>query len=114
MPYINSKVTVSLSEDKTNKLKEELGRIICDIPGKSENFLMVGFEDNYTLYFKCEKLKLGAFIEVKIFGKTSKDSLNTMTKHLCELFTRELGIPGETIYIKYEEVDNWGWNGSNF
>ena len=78
MPYINSKVTVSLSEDKVNKLKEELGKIICDIPGKSENFLMVGFEDNYTLYFKGEKLKLGAFIEVKIFGKTSKDSLNIM------------------------------------
>ena len=114
MQYINSKVTVSLSEDKVNKLKEELGKIICDIPGKSENFLMVGFEDNYTLYFKGEKLKLGAFIEVKIFGKTSKDSLNTMTKHLCELFTRELGIPGEAIYVKYEEVDNWGWNGSNF
>ena len=72
MPYINSKVTVSLSEDKVNKLKEELGKIICDIPGKSENFLMIGFEDNYTLYFKGEKLKLGAFIEVKILVKPQR------------------------------------------
>lgn len=114
MPYINSKVTVSLSEEKINKLKEELGKIICDIPGKSENYLMIGFEDNYDLYFKGEKLEYGAFIEVKIFGKTSKSSLNTMTKHLCYLFTKELSIPGECIYVKYEEIDNWGWNGSNF
>lgn len=114
MPYINSKVTVNLSNEKINILKDKLGKIICDIPGKSENFLMVGFEDNYNLYFRGERLEYGAFIEVKIFGKTSKESLNIMTKHLCELFEEELTIPGDSIYVKYEEVDNWGWNGSNF
>lgn len=114
MPYINSKVTVNLTEEKTEILKKELGSIISDIPGKSENYLMVGFEDNYSLYFQGKKLEYGAFIEVKIYGKSSKSALNEMTKDLCDLFKRELNIPGESIYVKYEEVENWGWNGSNF
>lgn len=114
MPFINSKVTVKLTEEKKENLKKELGRIIEDIPGKSEKFLMVGFEDNYSLFFRGNKLEYGAFVEVKILGKASKDALNKMTEHICDLFTKELNIPGDAIYVKYEEVEHWGFNGFNF
>lgn len=99
---------------KKEILKKELGNIIEDIPGKSENSLMVGFEDNYSLFFRGNKLEYGAFVEVKLLGKAPKNALSIMTKHICQLFTKELNIPGDAIYVKYEEVENWGFNGSNF
>ena len=114
MPYIDSKITVKLTEEKKDILKKELGKIIEDIPGKSEQFLMVGFEDNYSLYFRGNKLEYGAFVEVKLLGTAPKESLNTMTKHICDLYSRELNIPGDAIYVKYEEVKHWGFNGKNF
>lgn len=43
MPFIDSKVTVSLSENQKESLKDELGKIIDEIPGKSQKFLMLGF-----------------------------------------------------------------------
>ena len=27
---------------------------------------------------------------------------------------KELGIPGEAVYVSYFGTSNWGWNGSNF
>lgn len=114
MPYIDSKITISLSQDKKNELKKELGKIINEIPGKSENYLMIGFQDNYDLYFKGEKLDYGAFVEVKLFGSANEDSLDLVTSEICKLFSDKLKIPPKSIYVKFEEVDTWGWNGKNF
>ena len=52
MPFINSKVTIKISAEKEEAIKQKLGQAIAIIPGKSEGWLMVGFEDEYTLYFK--------------------------------------------------------------
>ncbi|WP_017212163.1 phenylpyruvate tautomerase MIF-related protein [Clostridium beijerinckii] len=114
MPFIGSKVSVKISKEKEEIIKKKLGEAIKLIPGKSETFLMVGFEDNYSLYFGGEKLEKGAFIEVKIFGKSSKDAYDALTAEICNIYEKELEIPQDKIYVKYEEVANWGWNGKNF
>lgn len=114
MPFIDSRVTVTLSENQRDYLKDELGKIIDEIPGKSEKFLMVGFQDNFPLYFKGQKLDYGAYVEVKLFGRSSEDSLKIATSEICALYQKTLNIPPKSIYVKYEEVDNWGWNGFNF
>ena len=114
MPFINSKITTKLTKEKKDLIKSKLGEIITNIPGKSEDYLMVGFEDEYSLYFRGEELQFGAFVEVKIFGKADKKYLEMVTKDICNLYEKELNIPQDCIYIKYDEVDNWGFNGSNF
>lgn len=114
MPFINSKVSVRLSKTQKDVLKEKLGKAIEFIPGKSENWLMVGFEDNYCLYFKGEDFEKIAFIEVKIFGTASANDYNKLTEEICNIYYEELEIPKDKIYIKYEEVKYWGWNGRNF
>ena len=114
MPYIDSKITLKLSEEKKETLKTALGQIISTIPGKSENFLMVGFDDEYSLFFSGNKLDKGAFVEVKIFGSTSNEALEQVTAKICALYEKELGIPQNAIYVKYEFVNHWGWSGRNF
>ena len=54
MPFINSKVSVTINEEQEKALKTRLGQAIALIPGKSESWLMTGFEDNYHLYFRGE------------------------------------------------------------
>ena len=70
MPFINSKITTKLTKEKKDLIKSKLGEIITNIPGKSEDYLMVGFEDEYSLYFRGEELQFGAFVEVKYFWKS--------------------------------------------
>lgn len=114
MPFINSKVSVTMSEDKKERVKRRLGEAITLVPGKSENWLMVGFEDSYDLYFQGNQEAPSAFVEVKIYGGASGEVFDKLTGAICEIFTEELGIPANRTYVKYEEVEHWGWNGSNF
>lgn len=114
MPFIDSKITTKLSESQKETLKSQLGEIISTLPGKSETFLMVGFNEEYPLYLGGNKLDKGAFIEVKIFGSAPDAALEEMTGKVCRLYEKELGIPPKAIYVKYEFVDHWGWNNHNF
>lgn len=114
MPFINSKITVKLSDEKEKDIKNRLGQAIALIPGKSESWLMLGFEEEYKLYFKGNKEEKAAFVEVSIYGSTSASALNSLTIEICDIFNEELGIPKDKIYVKYSETQNWGWNGSNF
>lgn len=113
MPMINSKISIPVSQDKRDILKAELGKAVS-ILGKPESYLMLGFEDNYDLYFAGKKLEKGAFISVELLGSVNSDSSNKMTSKICEIFESVLGIPGDGIYITYQGYQNWGWNGNNF
>ena len=114
MPFINSKVSVPLTDSEKETLKGKLGQAISLIPGKSESWLMVGFEDNYALYFKGKNDTKLAYVEVKIVGGTTDEAYDKLTARLCQIYEEVLGIPQDKIYIKYEEVEHWGWNGANF
>lgn len=113
MPFINSKVSVAMSQEKKEAVKAKLGEAIALIPGKSERWLMVGFEDSYDLYFQGNQDAPTAFVEVKVYGGASATVFEKLTSVICDIYQEELGIPQNRIYVKYEEVENWGWNGSN-
>lgn len=114
MPFINSKINIKISKEQETEIKNRLGKAITLIPGKSEAWLMVGFEDAYSLYFQGEASEKIAFIEVKLFGSAQKEAYNQLTAELCNIYNQVLDIPKDKIYVKYEKVSTWGWNGSNF
>lgn len=105
---------MKISKEEEEIVKAKLGKAIELIPGKSETWLMLGFEEECHLYFKGEASSKIAFVEVKIFGKASKGDYDKLTGAICDIYNEVLGIPMDKIYVKYEEVSNWGWNGSNF
>jgi hypothetical protein len=113
MPMIDSKITLKVSEEKRNAIVKEFGKAVS-ILGKPESYLMCGIHDEYDLYFAGEKLECGAFVSVDLFGGENPQAFEKFTAKLCEIFQRELKIPGEKIYVKYGTTRNWGWNGSNF
>lgn len=113
MPFIDSKISVSVSQEKKDAIKAKLGQAIS-VLGKGENFLMVGFDDNYDLYFAGDKVEKGAYVAVSLYGKCSPDAYSKMSGEVCNILNEELGIPGDKVYVTYREVSDWGWNGRNF
>lgn len=113
MPFIDSKFTVPVSEEKKETIKSELGRLVSLI-NKPESFLMVGIEDNYTLYMGGDRLEKGAFVSVSMYGNASPDAYDQMTAEICSLYERELEIPANKVYVTYQGIKDWGWNGRNF
>ncbi len=113
MPFIDSKLTMPLTPEKKESIKSKLGQAIGTL-GKPESFLMVGFDDNYDLYMGGSKLEKGAFVSVQIFGNAPSSAYEQMTAQICEIYGSELDIPSDKIYVEYQGVNDWGWNGRNF
>ena len=113
MPNIAVKTNVSISKEKETLLKSKLGQAIAILPGKSESWLMCSFEDNCRVWFQGGD-EPAAFVEVQVYGKINPSAADNLTAELCLLIQGELGIPQSRIYVKYEEVALWGWNGNNF
>jgi hypothetical protein len=114
MPYIQTKTNVTITPQKEAVLKAKLGEAIAAIPGKSESWLMCEFADQCRLWFQGDNSNPIAYVEVKIFGKADPASYEKLTGLICGILEEELEIAKNRIYVKYEEIDHWGWNGTNF
>lgn len=113
MPMIEVKVTMSLSSEKRNALKTELGKALS-VMDKPESFLMINLVDNQDLYFAGNKLDKGAYVNVGVLHSVDAGKSNSMTAKVYEILDTLLGIPGNAVYISYFGTENWGWNGQNF
>ena len=113
MPFIDSKITVAVSDEKKEELKSELGKLMATLH-KNETYLIVGIEDKYNLWFGGKKLEKGAYVSVSLLGNASSKDFETMTGQICDVYSKLLGIPGNAIYVTYHPISDWGWNGSNF
>lgn len=111
MPFINV-MTNSEIKDK-NALKSELGNAITAIPGKSEAWLMVKLEDKADMYFKGSD-KPCAMFEIAIFDSAEKSAYEDLTKRICSLSEKYLSVKSERTYVKYNEIDKWGYDNFNF
>ena len=114
MPFIHIRTNQTIQADKDKILKETLGEAIKIIPGKSEQWLMLSFTENSRMYFRGENQLPIAFVEVKIYGKATAQVYQQMTAEITQILFETLAIPKAQIYIKYEEVAYWGFNGTNF
>ena len=113
MPYIRTKTNVSIDKAGEIALKSAFGQAIGLIPGKSERWLMLDFCDNEHMWFAGEDTP-SAMLEVELFGSTSDSVYDLLTAKLTEIVSAQLGVDPSRVYVKYEEISHWGWNGSNF
>ena len=114
MPFIDTKVSVKVTKEQEVELKTRLGQAISIIPGKSESWLMTGFQDEYHMYFRGDDSQPIAFISVSIYGSPNPSACGKMTAELTKIYGEVLGIAPDHMYSKYEASGDWGWNGSNF
>lgn len=114
MPFIHTTVTTAISNEQETQLKERLGKAIECIPGKSEQWLMLAFDEQKHMYFRGDNSEPIAFVDVSVFGEENKAAFSQMTGSICDIFNEVLGISPDNIYVKYEATKNWGWNGANF
>ena len=113
MPFIDVKLSKKISNEQKEQLKSDLGKSIS-IMHKPESYLMVGICDGYNLYFAGNKLENGAFVSVSAFGRVNPSDTDKMTASICEILSKRVAVKGQHVYVTYEGIENWGWNGSNF
>ena len=51
---------------------------------------------------------------VSIFGTATDDAYDDLTRRLCAIAQQYLQVPPARTYVRYREVDHWGYNNFNF
>jgi len=111
MPYIAINTTQKLSPAQKEKIKTEVGRLIAIIPTKTEAVTLVDFSDSRTAYKGGIEIS-GAFIDVRLFGKSDFEPKKKFTEETFKMLSRELGIAKDDMYLNIMEFENWGTDGT--
>lgn len=114
MPSIKTTVNKEISEAARNNLIKKFGEAIALFPGKTEDWLMLTFNDKTPMSFAGKAHEDYALLEVSLFGSAQAAAYDRMTDALTSIINEELGIAPDKTYIKYDEIGHWGWNGRNF
>ena len=112
MPFIEVKTTEDLSAVAA-ELKSALGDAITAIPGKSESWLMVNLVGEQKMYFQGSDTRCALF-SVYILPPSTQYTYQHLTSRLCPKPHQYLQVPPERTYVRYREVDHWGYNNFNF
>lgn len=110
MPFIIARVNTPVTREQEIALKSRLGKAIEAVPGKSEEYLMVGIEADYHFYLRGAEQK-AAYIEVSIFGNEAHLGYDTLSEEITQAIEQELHIPPENVYIKFDDITAWSVNG---
>lgn len=102
MPFIKAKISCPVSQKQESELKACMGKAIELIPGKSEEYLLLEFEDNCHLWLRGKNDEPIAYIEAAIFGNEQHYGYDAFTAEITNLFAKALNIRPDHIYIKYD------------
>lgn len=114
MPFIISRTNIPVSKEQQTQLKLQLGKAIELVPGKSEQYLLLGFEDRCCLYLRGDDSRPIAYIEAAIWGNEEHRGYDRFTAEVTRIFRDVLGVDPECIYIRYSDIPDWGAAGMNF
>lgn len=114
MPYCEIITTSKVEKAEEMKLNHEIARIIEQIPGKSERWVMTHIQDEARMAFAGTNEVPAAMIMVKTFGELTSEQYDMLTKSFCNTVARLLEVPSERLYVTYEPVTHWGWDSANF
>lgn len=110
MPFISfiTNKTLTLSQEKA--LKEKVGKIITILPNKTEENLMLHFEDRRIMYFggkddDCMKINCQLFHHLELKDKEK------FVKELMKEVENITKIPVSQQYLTIDEYDHWGKDG---
>ena len=111
MPFIQIN-TSSKSVLEDNLLQKEISKIVADLTGKPESYVMTMIQSNSKMTFAGSDEPC-CFIKLKSIGSLNP---SLMSKSLCELIASKTNIKTNRIYIEFIDVkaSNWGFNGYTF
>jgi len=107
MPQINVTVAKKLSEETKSSLQAEIADNINILPGKTKEVLAVCIIDGCSFYKNASAVD-GAFIEVRLWKKTTQEAKREFTARLFEMSDRILGVPTGLLSINFIELPDWG------
>ena len=113
MPLLRITTNISLDDQAAQALCSLASRHVSGMLGKPESYVMVSVQHT-AMSFAAEPSPC-ALLELKSLGLPAQQTA-AFSESLCDLMSREAGIPAERIYIEFSSPDRhmWGWDKRTF
>jgi len=114
MPLIKVETSAAIPETRRTPVLAACSKILAETTGKPERYCMAVLESGAILM--AGKPAAAAYIDIRGIGGLTPAVNKALTKALCALLQKELGIEPGNVYITFTDVPaaNWGHNGSTF
>jgi phenylpyruvate tautomerase PptA (4-oxalocrotonate tautomerase family) len=114
MPFLKIQTNQILSQVDACSLASRSSRMVADLLGKPEAYVMVSVETATAMLFAGTEEPL-AYLELKSIG-LPKSITASAARALCDLVAAQTGVAASRIYIEFTDAprDMWGWNGDTF
>ena len=114
MPLIKMVVSPSPGEATRSKVLASLSAIVVKATGKPPAYTMAALEEGAIVM--GGRNDPAAFVDVRGIGGFTPAVNKQISKDVCELLQKELGIRPENVYLTFTDVAaaNWGWKGGTF
>jgi len=114
MPLLKLQVSATVPDEKKESLLAESSRIIAEVTGKPETYVMVMLEEGAAAM--GGRNVSAAFADVRGIGGLTREVNAGISAGLCDLLKRDLDIEPDNVYLNFTDVPgtNWGWKGDLF
>jgi len=106
MPFIKSKVSCPVSAGQERELKARLGKAIERIPGKSEGYLFLEFENGCHIWLHGDSEQPVAYLEAAVYGVDDHAGYAAFAQEAAQAYGEVLGIPPENFFLKFEDISS--------
>ena len=108
MPYIAVHTAQSLSAEARTALEQGMGRLITQIPGKTEALLMLAFHEGLHMCRDGIPRDDLVFVDVRCFRQAGYAVNRAFVEALSEHFRTVLNLAPDALYLTISEYDTWG------
>jgi phenylpyruvate tautomerase PptA (4-oxalocrotonate tautomerase family) len=114
MPTLRVITNVDLVSIERSELLASASRLVADLLGKPESYVMVILEGGRDLSFASSEAP-AAYLELKSIG-LPESRTPELAGALCDWLAEHLAIPSERVYIEFAAPARhlFGWNGGTF
>jgi phenylpyruvate tautomerase len=114
MPLIKVQTSAAVPENRRVPVLAACSKALADTTGKPEKYCMAVLEPGTILM--AGKPAQAAFVDIRGIGGLTPPVNRALSKALCHLLNKELGIEPGNVYITFTDVpaSNWGCDGSTF
>ena len=115
MPLIKLETNHPFSPPESAALCAKLSRLAAEVIGKPEQYVQAIVASQPAMMRHGGADGPAAFVEVRSIGGLSPKVNTALADRVCRLL-KEVGIPGERVYLNFVDVPatHWGHDGSTF
>ena len=114
MPYLKIQTNLPGSKKAERAVLCEASALVARELAKPEEYVMVALQPDTSMLFAGTDDPV-AFLELKAVGLPARKT-RQLSKVLCEMIDKHLGIRAERTYVKFISASRgmWGWKGDTF